>query len=157
MSLEDLGSLSDLIAAIATIGTLLYLGLQIRQNTRTVKASVKDSLSKTMLEINGHFFADIESTRIWHTGRLNLATLSELERAQFSGFVLMSLYAAENNYFQGKEGLAEHGYNARNERWIDWFSRQSGIVEMWPGIRDFLTDEFQEVFDARIKHNADSE
>ena len=32
MSIQDLGSLGELIAAIATIGTLLYLAIQIRQN-----------------------------------------------------------------------------------------------------------------------------
>jgi hypothetical protein len=39
MSIQDLGSLGELIAAIATVGTLIYLALQIRQNTAVVRTS----------------------------------------------------------------------------------------------------------------------
>ena len=37
MSIQDLGSLGELIAAIATLGTLIYLAIQIRQNNLIAK------------------------------------------------------------------------------------------------------------------------
>ena len=39
MTIQDLGCFDELVAAIATIGTLFYLAVQIRQNTRTVEAA----------------------------------------------------------------------------------------------------------------------
>jgi len=39
MSIQDLGSIGELIAAIATVATLLYLATQIRQNTKSVQSS----------------------------------------------------------------------------------------------------------------------
>jgi len=35
ITIQDLGSIGELIAAIATIATLAYLAIQIRQNTHT--------------------------------------------------------------------------------------------------------------------------
>ncbi len=37
MTIQDLGSLGELIAAVATVATLVYLALQIRQNTHTLR------------------------------------------------------------------------------------------------------------------------
>lgn len=39
MSIQDLGSLGELVAAIATIATLIYLATQIRQNTRMLEST----------------------------------------------------------------------------------------------------------------------
>ncbi len=48
MTIQDLGSLGELIAAVATVATLVYLALQIRQNTRVLRhaaerATVEDA------------------------------------------------------------------------------------------------------------------
>lgn len=40
MTIQDLGSLGELVAAIATIATLAYLAVQIRHNTRHVRAQM---------------------------------------------------------------------------------------------------------------------
>ena len=39
MNLEDLGNLGEFLAAIGVIVSLIYLALQIRQNTKSVRAS----------------------------------------------------------------------------------------------------------------------
>ena len=44
MSIQDLGAIGELLAAVATLATLIYLALQIKQNTRSVQNSVADSL-----------------------------------------------------------------------------------------------------------------
>ena len=43
MTIEQLGSLGEIIGAAATIATLAYLAVQIRQNNRLVAASIADS------------------------------------------------------------------------------------------------------------------
>jgi len=39
MNVQDLGSIGDLVAAVATLGTLFYLAIQIRQGTRQLRYS----------------------------------------------------------------------------------------------------------------------
>jgi len=58
MSFQDLGSLGEFIAAIATVATLVYLAISIRHNSKTVAASVKQELGRTLLEFNSHIFND---------------------------------------------------------------------------------------------------
>ena len=44
MTIAELGSIGELVAAIATLVTLVYLALQIRQNTNALKTSALASL-----------------------------------------------------------------------------------------------------------------
>ena len=53
MTIQDIGSIGELIAAIATVGTLIYLAVQIRQNTKSIRASThhRSTASDTALNI----------------------------------------------------------------------------------------------------------
>ncbi len=44
MTVQDLGSIGELIAAIATVATLVYLAMQIRQNSTAVKSAAAQSV-----------------------------------------------------------------------------------------------------------------
>jgi hypothetical protein len=44
MSIQELGSLGELVAAIATVFTLVYLALQIRENTKIVRSEASRSI-----------------------------------------------------------------------------------------------------------------
>ena len=39
MTIQDLGSIGEMVGAIAIVATLAYLAVQIRQNTRTTRAT----------------------------------------------------------------------------------------------------------------------
>ena len=44
MNIQELGSLGELIAAIATAATLFYLALQIRRSTKATQAATMDTI-----------------------------------------------------------------------------------------------------------------
>lgn len=52
MTIQDLGSIGELVAAIATVATLGYLGLGIRQNTESVRLSTELELSKLVIDFH---------------------------------------------------------------------------------------------------------
>jgi hypothetical protein len=49
MNLEDLGLIAEITAAIATLLTLVYLAVQIRQNAAATRASVRQSIADQQL------------------------------------------------------------------------------------------------------------
>ena len=59
MSFEDLGNLGELVAAIATVATLGYLALQLKQNTKALRSqtfqqsSMDMSLTANAISSNG--------------------------------------------------------------------------------------------------------
>ncbi len=65
VTIQDLGSLGELIAAIATVATLIYLAFQIRANTRSVRASSFQELDRGIREVHVAMAGNSELSRIW--------------------------------------------------------------------------------------------
>jgi hypothetical protein len=52
VTIQDLGSIGELIAAIATVATLVYLAIQIRQNTVSNRDASVRSTHDMILRVN---------------------------------------------------------------------------------------------------------
>jgi len=80
MSIQELGSIGELIAAIATVATLIYLAIQINQNTRAAKASVLEATGSRSSDL-AKFVADSpELSRIVMTAMTTNTELEEVDR-----------------------------------------------------------------------------
>ena len=64
MSIQDLGALGQLVAAIATVATLLYLAIQIRQNNRNLQESNSASINHGFASINNRISGDAQFAEI---------------------------------------------------------------------------------------------
>ncbi len=131
MTLGELGSVGEFLAAIATLATLIYLALQIRQNTKTARASNYESVLNGLREFHALLAQDGEVADIYMRGTADLASLDPRERVRFN----MLLYNAFTNY-----GVALHFYEQGmiQERLLRFFEegylamlRQPGALEWW--------------------------
>ncbi len=43
LSIQELGSLGEFVSAFAVLATLIYLAIQVRQNVKLTKASIRES------------------------------------------------------------------------------------------------------------------
>lgn len=97
MTLQDLGALGELIAAIATIATLLYLAIQIRQNNRNLQESTSASVNQGWAGINSRISGDAEFAELFIRGRDDIDALDPVELERFRAFVQdilnMAVYA----------------------------------------------------------------
>ncbi len=64
MTIQDLGSIGELVAAIATVATLAYLALQIRQNTTALRYSARQSQAQDYSSFIDLVLANPELTRL---------------------------------------------------------------------------------------------
>jgi len=58
MNIQDLGSIGELIAAVATVLTLIYLATQIRQNTNQLKGDAIISINNIEHNLDNELRAD---------------------------------------------------------------------------------------------------
>jgi hypothetical protein len=107
MTLQDLGSIGELLAAVATIATLAYLSVQIRQNTRALRASSHHAVTDSFNHINMALGQDPTLGRVFRKGNAGLAELTEDERITF-GFIHLSVFRVfETLFYQREIGTAE--------------------------------------------------
>ena len=56
MNWEALGAIGELVGAIAVVGTLFYLGFQIRQSNKQQRLESHRAMSELQIEVNRIFY-----------------------------------------------------------------------------------------------------
>jgi hypothetical protein len=100
MSLEDLGNIGELTAAIGVILSLVYLAAQIRQNTRSVRAASYQSWFDSYGALSNFILASPELHALIHRGTFDPEKLTPEERRRFNGMMRRSFRLFENLYYQ---------------------------------------------------------
>ena len=65
MTIQDLGSIGEMIAAVATIITLLYLAVQLKASNRLARASASRAPNSDLNSINAAFGVDPVFRPVW--------------------------------------------------------------------------------------------
>ncbi len=93
MTIQDLGSIGEFVAALATLATLLYLAVQIRANTITVRSQARRGSVANTLAASAAIGSNREAASIFRRGLADFRSLDPDEKTQFS--FLLSMLVAE--------------------------------------------------------------
>ena len=83
MTIEDLGNIGELIAAVGVIISLIYLAMQLRSNTLALRAESRDKNFANFIAADHPALIDKELMRVWLDG---LDATSELDREDAERF-----------------------------------------------------------------------
>jgi hypothetical protein len=127
VTIQDLGSIGELVAAIATVATLVYLAIQIRQNTRTVRTSTYQAVLESSNRVNELVLDNPELHRIYRLGRTDPSQLTDEERARFRLLIgqLMNVY--ETMFLQHERGTLDEDFWRARRRALRYVLSQPGI------------------------------
>ena len=107
MDLQDIGSVGEIVAAIATVATLIYLAIQIRQNTIEQRNSSRMATTRLITDWHTVVMSDSELVRIFSAGFLEPDKLESSDRARFIWIVAAFASRIEEMSTQYKAGLIE--------------------------------------------------
>jgi hypothetical protein len=138
MTIEDLGNLGDLIAAIATVATLLYLAQQIRRSSKSVEGSSVQAILE--LEITTYALK-AQYANVYRRGCANILDLDDDERVIFEQVVSSEMSLFSSAYIQVQNGLMDDDA-AFDRDWIRFYLKQPGFQEMWSEIKIAYSNEF---------------
>lgn len=51
MSIVELGALGEFVGALGVVASLIYVGVQVRQNTRVVRSEMRLGLAEAMADV----------------------------------------------------------------------------------------------------------
>ena len=131
MTIQDLGSIGELIAAIATIATLAYLGAQVRQNTRALRSSTFQGISEQMAQNVEPIVANAEVSALIIKGLDGLSSLSPEERLRFQSVLVMSFRRMESVHVQTQLGMISEDLTRGFETSILSLLHSQGGREWW--------------------------
>jgi hypothetical protein len=131
VTLGELGSLGEFIAAIATLATLIYLAVQIRQNTLATRAASHHAITDVMNKTNHLVIADAEVARIWVAGKADRSTLDDEERERFDNLLLSYFHVFDTLHYQSRVGAGDNELLLAEEKSFAHLFSLPGVSEWW--------------------------
>ncbi len=151
MSIQDLGSLGELIAAIATIATLVYLAIQIRQNTTSSRTATYQNIVSTGIELGITFARDESFADLFARGAAKPERLTPAEAIRLKGHISSVFRCYELVFHQFEQGAIDA------DVWAGWrlnmvrFLRLAAYREAWEQTRDEYPPRFRKEADLALK------
>jgi hypothetical protein len=115
----------EVITAAGVVGSLLFVGFEIRENTRTVRGATIQAIADQSFQYNTELVQDEDWMRlmamVWED-TISVSTLRPEDRVRLSWGLVASTRIMENRYRQvqlgilGEEALGQLG-GATNQNW----------------------------------------
>jgi hypothetical protein len=152
MNWEAIGAIGDMVGGFGVIITLIYLAMQVRQNTAAQKISSFQSLRENTVSLHDLCASDSDLADLFVAGVSDQKPLSEQESNRFH-FLLMSFFRRlESIYILEKVGhLSESDWSGIKLSCIDVLN-QPGTRRWWMENQQRFRKDFvswtQEMFES---------
>ena len=151
MTIQDLGSIGELIGAIATVATLVYLAIQVRANTGSHKASsIQYMLDGARDRIITPNIMNHEVSNIMSRGMATPDDLTPTEKVRFLWILTEHVLQLQNVLnLRNQNALSEFDY----QTWLVYvgsFIRTPGGQEIWPQVAQVVSQDVREVIDKHL-------
>ena len=150
MNWDAAGAIGEIVGAIAVVISLIYLGSQIRQNSRTVAANTVQSISSNAAD---RLFRVAESPHLSVMMAKVISgegDLSPEENVQFQMLLRATFRSYENYYYQQQTGNIDPRIWAGLERTIEDNMGIPMFRDWWRYHRGTFSEEFAEYIDRKI-------
>jgi hypothetical protein len=150
MNWEMLTALGQLAAVCVGIPSLIYLAVQIREQTKERRQSAVNVLTAQWGDLTCALHDSAELSAIFLRGVQSFADLDAVSKLRFSAFLNTFLNHVEAMYFAHSEGLLTASAWGKIDRTLSDFIAYPGIQQWWETRRHWHTDVFARVVDEII-------
>jgi hypothetical protein len=147
MTLQDLGSLAEVVGAIATVAALVYLAIQIRANTiSTQSESRRASFDMTRPALIA-IAENEELARIFNEGLIDFSKLNSTDRTRFAMLFAAFLSPLAVAFDETRIGV---GSVTRQSGGVALLLRTPGGRQWWQAFRDRYDHDFRRYVETEI-------
>jgi hypothetical protein len=132
MNWDAIGAIAELLGAIGVIASLVYLGRQIRDGQRALRASSYQQFRQDIFQTMNRGMTEPRIAQATRSGMANLAELDEEDAYQFGFWAHGVMHSYDNAYYQYRMGMLD------DERWemhradvASLFTDNPGVVQWW--------------------------
>jgi hypothetical protein len=143
-----IGAMGELIGAVGVIISVVYLAVQVRQNTRSVRGAVYDSLATSLEHLNRPLVENADLARALSAVTEDWTTATEDDRARVVHFYSAAFKLFENVHYQHSQGLIEEELWKGWERLMLTYFWSPGVMTWWPTRRGAYSETFGRYLEA---------
>ena len=134
----------NLMASVGVIISVIFLAIQIRKNTQTVRSNFYDSFANSNREFLHQLIVHEHLGKLFEKGIQSWKSLSEDEKRTSNYMYIQLFRTLENLYYQNKMKVLEPWLWRSNRNTILSYFHHKGIQEWWEVRRQSFSKEFVE-------------
>jgi hypothetical protein len=131
MTLSDISQISQTLGSAAVVASLIFVGIQIRQNTKATRAESHRAVSEALNKVNLLWARNSEAARIWLSGMSDRPALTPEDRWRFDSMLRAYLHVCETMHTQAGLGAGDFGIVVAEEDGIRTVFSSSSVREWW--------------------------
>jgi hypothetical protein len=148
MTLSDLSNLGSFVSAIGVVASLIFVGMQLKQNTRAVRATASQAHIANWQGMLTPIIEHAEVAGIWRRGLSGMTNLTDDERVRFIIMVGGVFRYIEVARLQWLHGQLEQTHWIILSRTHTEIANQPGVRDYWAIRRSWYAADFQAWYDA---------
>ena len=153
MNWEAVGAISQIVGTVLVGITLIYLAIQLRQNTSALKSSTFLAISTLMGSTMEIFATHSDLPPLLIKAQAGLDKLSPDERARFGFLMMMAYRRVETVVVQRHLGFIDRDLTEGFERSALSVLHSKGVRQWWDGSKDAFSNVFSAWVDEKLASN----
>ncbi len=131
MTLQDLGNIGEFVGAIGVVVSLIYLAVQIRQNTATVRLNSTTAHAQAVQTAAFKISESSDMNKLWWSGLANRAALEDDDKRRWDGLMSGQLLVLEQAWRFHEEGVVDDVTWEPQRSGIAWLAHSPGFIDYW--------------------------
>ena len=150
MNLVDISQISQTLGSAAVVASLIFVGFQIRQNTKATRAESHHAVSEALNQVNLLWARNGDAARIWLSGTNDRRSLTPQDQWRFDSMMRAYLHVCETMHTQAALGAGDSGIVVAEANGIKTVFSSAGVREWWEENPFGFSPEFRQYVERLI-------
>jgi len=149
-SLQKTHQVGELVAAVAVVLSLVFVGYEIQQNSREQRRMTTQTLAIEWSKAIAALYENPELACVYLRGSQDFSQLSNQDRVRFSALIFRMMRVLEEFHLQFEEGSIDPSIWAGFDRILSDSANSKGVRTWWEFRKHWFSEPFQHYVDERL-------
>ena len=150
MNWEAASAIGEIVGAAGVVGSLVFVGWQLLQNTDALRTSTSQSHMEVYSSLSLHIVESRETATLYLRGLADLSSLDEVDRVRFIALMSAIFRYYETSYVQHTRGKLDQELWEDLEKQLRDMTAAPGIRSWWKIRRHWHSADFTSLIDSLI-------
>ena len=151
LTLEQVSYLAEIIGVIVVVISIIYLAIQVRQNTKATQISATQEFVGAYNSFARELAQTEEMADIWIRGNVDFQSLTNSESIRFSALIGQWFRLIASAYTQWQKGAFDNEFWSGIETSLVDTMSATGAKQVWDYRKQWYGNDFQELVNAIVK------
>ncbi len=150
MNWEAIGAIGEIMAAAGVIGSLIFVGWQMLQNTNALHTATSHSHMEIYTSLSMSIAENRELATLWSSGLADFSSLDDVDRVRFLAVASSAFRYYETSYVQHSKGNLDDELWNNIEKQLRDMTATPGVVSWWELRRHWYSVRFSSLVESLI-------